>query len=297
MARLWKKWVPIILFALSAAPIRAADEPNVMVFRYHEADSPSDQRDRYNWRVLAAVLERTRAAYGDYRLVPSTRQAGFRQADGVLGGNDVRNVTVLAGRPGAADEVIGVRIPVDRGLIGYRVLLIRDADQRRFARIENRRDLSRISIGQLDSWQVTKILRADGMNVVTGESYEGLFKMLMTRRFDAFSRGVGEIGDEYDSHSAEYPGLAIEKTLLLHIPMAEYFWFPNDEEGRRHAERVRIGLQAMISDGSLKTLFDQEFGERLRRLDIGGRRVIELPNPVQEHPEFDENSDLWFKLN
>src|SRR5579859_1051917 len=118
MVHLWKKWVLLILFGLAAAPIWAQDEPNVMIFRYHAAESPTDQRDRYNWRVLAAVLERTRAAYGDYRLVPSIRQAGFHQADAILGGNDVRNVTVLAGWPDSDDKVIGVRIRSEERRVG-----------------------------------------------------------------------------------------------------------------------------------------------------------------------------------
>jgi hypothetical protein len=285
----------IILFGLIASPLWAADQPNVMVFRYHAPDSASDQRDRYNWRVLAAVLERTRAAYGDYKIIPSRRPPGPRQIDSILGGDDV-NVTVLPARPDLVKAAIGVRIPIDRGLLGYRVFLIRAADQPRFEAIQTLDDLAKIRIGQRASWMSVWLLWAAGMNVVTGDDYEGLFKMLMAGRFDGLSRGAGEIGDEFDSHSKAYPELAIEKTLLLHHPMGDYFWFRDNEEGKRYAKRVREGLLLMIADGSLKALFDTEFGEKIKRLNIAERRVIELPNPMPEHPEIDENDDWWIRL-
>ncbi len=50
---------------------------------------------------------------------------------------------------------------------------------------------------------------------------------------------------EMAERGAGFPGLAIERHLVLHYPMPVYFWFPNTPEDRKRAERVREGLRAM----------------------------------------------------
>ncbi|MET3130086.1 ABC-type amino acid transport substrate-binding protein [Oxalobacteraceae bacterium GrIS 1.11] len=117
--------------------------------------------------------------------------------------------------------------------------------------------MGRFSIGQGKGWADVAILEAARLSVVEGTSYEGLFSMLMAGRFDLFSRSVDEAVREYGERRASHPELALEPTLLLSYPLPRYFFVRRDAEGRQLAARIEAGLEIMLRDGTLNTLFYQ----------------------------------------
>jgi len=252
-----------------------------MSYVHCQAESAQDERQLFAWEVLQEALDRTSAAYGPYAIREariSLRQQRLLQA--MDQGNRDITVALLPVMPDSVPHTsFPVRIPVIGGLWGYRVLLIAAAGQERFKSVHTLEDLKTVSLGQSWYWADTEILRKAGLQVVTGESYEGLFRMLAAGRFDAFSRSVMEAGAEYESHRDLVPRLAIERGLLLHYPMPEYFWFSGDAEGHRLAQRVQDGLSAMVADRSLCRMVHKRFGKILRNLALDRREVIEIPNP------------------
>lgn len=55
-----------------------------------------------------------------------------------------------------------------------------------------------------------------------------------------------------------------------------------------------MGLTEMIKDGRFQTLFDQEFGPLIKRLDMDHRVVLEIPNPLLGEEEPLGNASLWY---
>lgn len=293
MKRLFRIAMALLFLALGVLPASAA-EP-VMTFIYHRDEGDIDVRNQYLWRVLRSALEHTRQAYGDYVLEPSIAMHEKRRIY-VLENNEAGiNVSLFPAQRGLDDKLTPVRIPVDRGMLGYRVLLIRESDQPVFSAVRSLADLGKIRFGLLSWWEDVPIMTNAGLIVVPGTSYEGLFKMLGAGRFDALSRSSSEVIQEFDVRGKDLPGVAIEKHLLLHYPMPAYFWFPNTEDGRRRAERVRIGLVEMMRDGTLQALFDQEFGPLIKRLDMDHRLVLELSNPLLGDNDPLTDSSLWYR--
>jgi hypothetical protein len=290
----------IIILAFTSHPAAWADEavpkPS-MDYVYHHAESESDVRYGYIWRVLHAALERTRARFGDYELRPSTiaeTNETRRLSDLMHDRTDILNVDAFAARRDMDVNLVPVRIPIDMGLLGYRLMLIRAEDQPRFDKIQTLEDLRSVRFGLSAAWIDVSIMRNSGLPVVLGRDYEGLFHMLAAGRFEAFSRGANEVTEEFNARRKSVLNLAIEKHLLLHYPMPIYFWFPNTPDGRRRAERVNAGMTAMLADGTLKTMFQAEFGEKIRALDLAHRHVIEIPNPELGAHEPLDKTELWF---
>lgn len=297
------RWFPQILIALSicfASPAGAEERP-VMAFIYHSDDgapSPNQtrsQRDLYTMEVLNQALERTREAYGDYTLTPSPAMHEKYGPNALEHGDEGINVSVFPAKNGLADKLIPVRIPIHRGLIGYRVLTILAADQPRFERVREASDLKAFRFGLLGQWDDVKILQGDGIPVETATSQDGLFHMLDAKRCDALSNAVPPVMLLFGRYGAAYPKMAIEKRLLLHYPMPFYFWFRNSEDGRRRAERLQAGLLSMVRDGTLKTLFYKHYGDVLKQLDFDHRRVIELPNPTLDGQDPLDDPALWYR--
>ncbi|MDP3815655.1 MAG: hypothetical protein Q8Q83_11365, partial [Pseudomonas sp.] len=204
------------------------------------------------------------------------------------------NTLVLDATQALEEALLPIRIPIDKGLLGYRVFLIQAEDQPRFAAVQSLEQLRQFSFGQQRDWSDVAIYKAAGLPVVTGSSYEGLFRMLMARRFDAFGRGVTEVSGELAHWRAKYPQMAIENELLLYYPLPVYFWFPRTPEGSRHVQRVEEGMLALIADGTLDRLFVEEYGATIESLGLRERRMLRIANPALPPGQPFDNKAYWF---
>ncbi len=168
-----------------------------------------------------------------------------------------------------------VRVPLDKGILGWRLFLINKRDEKLFAQIRNLAELAQYAAGQQRDWTDVAILRANGMKVVDTAIYESMFKMLTADRFQYFPRGVGEIWAE-EERNAEL-GLEVEPALALHYPVQTYF-FVSRKNPRLH-DLLERGLRAAVRDGSFDKLFEQFNGEALKKARLENRRVFELKVP------------------
>lgn len=268
-----------------------------MLYLYNAPESNADTRNDYTWQVLRTALERTRKEYGDFEMKATSRMSESRQIHEMKSAALHINTMILPSRNTLLNVLVPVRIPVDRGLLGFRVFLIRAEDQPRFDAINSLEALRAITIGQGFDWVDLKILGDAGLQVESGPSYEGLFSMLMARRFDAFSRSITEADHELAERKAQMPDMAIEKHLLLYYPMPAYFWFPNTADGKLRAKRVETGLMAMIADGSLKRMFFNKYGSVIQKLNIKQRRLIRIENSQLGPDEPLKDVKLWYSPN
>ena len=179
-------WVALLAGGAAAA---AAAAPMVLV--YPRSESSTDTQYRYDYELLHQALEATVATHGSYEL----RQSGAsmnqaRAGDEIAAGSGLVNIFARSTTIEHEQRFLPIRIPIDKGLISYRVFLIRDDMQARFAAVGSLDDLRAYSVGSFPTWADTRILREGGFKVVTGDSYEGLFRMLVAHRFDFFSRSA-----------------------------------------------------------------------------------------------------------
>lgn len=277
--------------AICTAALRADD---VMTYIHHPPESARDVRYVYQWEVLRTALDKTKAKWGPYRMVPSESMTERRQAYELRNATGRLTVMYLGTTPDFERELVPVRIPVDRNLGGYCILLIRAGEQARFDSVRTLDDLKRFTYGLGLGWIDVEILRSHGFNVVTGSSYDGLFEMLVNRRFDVFLRTAAEILEEYDRRKPEMHDLRIEDDLILYYPLPMYFWFARTPQGRRLAERAESGMRLMMADGSYDAIFDRFQRPKIERLHLKTRRVFRIDNPFlgPETPLADKR--LWF---
>jgi hypothetical protein len=183
-----------------------------------------------------------------------------------------------------------IRIPIDFGLIGWRVLLVHSGDEKRFGGVESAADLAEMTAGQGHDWPDVAVLRDDGLRVATNDTYEGLFEMLARGRIDYFPRSISEALLERENH-AKLP-IEIEPTLLVHYPFALYFFVhPGNEALAGALER---GLERALADGSMKTRFLAEYSDEIAALHLTARRRVELGNAELPEQTPLSRRELWF---
>ncbi|RFP10883.1 MULTISPECIES: ABC transporter substrate-binding protein [unclassified Duganella] len=286
-----RAWSMLLLAAcVVAAPAWAATH-----LTYPLTSDGIDSRYDYDWAVLRAALEKTAPRHGVFEQHQSkVAMSPARVVQEMSSPSGRINIFVRATSPELEHEFLPVRLPVDRGLLGYRLLLIRGADQQRFAGIKSVADLRRLRAGLGQGWADIPVFEKAGVPVVEGSSYDGLFAMLEADRFDFYSRSADEALREFQERSASHPQMAVEQTLLLHYPLPRYFFLRRDAEGRLLAKRIETGMEMMIKDGTLNTLFQRYKADLIKNTAMHKRRVINLANPKLTPQTPLARSELWF---
>lgn len=277
--------VALLTLAVGSMAAQAATPLRVI---YPKAESGRDIRTDYPLELLRLALDRSGESF---ELKPS--QASMQQARSLrqlAKGEGLDIVWSVTTRERERD-LLPIRIPIDRGLIGWRVLLIRKDEQVRMDSIDSLAGLARLCGGQGHDWPDLGVLRTNGLRVLASPTYEGLFAMLQQGRIDYFPRAVAEAGPELERH--QQMDLAIENHLLLHYPSALYFFV---RQGNRPlADAVTRGLERAIADGSMAALFRQTYGSLLQRLALRHRKVLDLANPDFPGDVPTVRPDLWFQ--
>lgn len=188
-------------------------------------------------------------------------------------------------------QLLPVRIPLYKGLLGHRILLIRPDNQHRFAQMETLADLEDLSFGQGTTWADAEILEHNGLQVIRVNKYANLFPMLEGNRFDAFPRGIQEPWGELASRPEL--NLTVEQRLMLVYRMPFYLFVGPDKP--ELAADIERGLNLAIADGSFDEYFFNHptIKDALQRANLQNRTVIELDNPTLPPKTPLDREELW----
>jgi len=274
-----------------------ASAREAMTYRWALASGTSEELEAYAESVLTTALDRTRQHYGDYDISIVRTMERKRIILEMERGSPSVNAAVFP-LDGLLDAtLLPVRIPVDRGILGLRILLVRAGDEDRMGEHRSLESLGALRIGVIPSWAEARIVRYNGLNAIDGASLGGLWKMLERGRVDALDRSALEAGAELARYRDEAPSAVLDRHVALYGPLPSYFWFSRSAGGRLLAQRVRAGLELMVADGSLDALFHQYFDQTLRDLEMEHRTMIYLENPYigPEDPVTDRRYWLFSK--
>jgi hypothetical protein len=284
----------VLVAMLGAAPAMA-QAPTILT--YPRPESATDTQYVYDYELLRQALEVTVPTHGLFELKQSREPMNqARAGDEIAAGGQV-NVFARSTAVEHEQRFLPVRIPIDKGLISYRVFLIRGDAQPLFADVASLQALRAYSVGSFPTWVDTQVLRAGGFKVVTGDSYEGLFRMLVAGRFDFFSRSADEAYREYDERRTVLPSMKVEQNLLLYFPTTRFFFVQRSPAGEKLAARIEEGLNIMVKAGSFDSHFLRYKGALLNRAHLKTRKVFRIDNPFMS-PEtralFKARPELWY---
>jgi Bacterial extracellular solute-binding proteins, family 3 len=278
----------LLLLMAAALPSRAEGLKVI----YPSGDIPNDTRFLDVIEMLRTALEKTKAQYGPYELIenpkPMPKSRYFLELEQP---NRSVNVVWNSSTEELEQRFLPIRIPLRKGLLGYRICFITKENQSKIDQIKTPEDLKKITFGQGIGWNDNAIYEAAGIEVVKAK-YSQLFKMLAINRFDLFPRGVGEIFPEYEQNMAENPALAVEKNLLIIYPFPYYFFFNRQDHALKN--RVEAGLRIMKKDGSFDTIFKKYYQASIEKANLKGRRIIRLKNPLLPKNTPLDDASLWY---
>ncbi|MFZ6760491.1 substrate-binding periplasmic protein [Undibacterium sp. Ji50W] len=245
----------------------------------------------YRWKLLELALAHTRDEAAHVGLEPFAEDVTQNRGISLLQ-SGVIDVIALGTNTERETQMLPIKIDILRGIIGYRVLVIRKADQASIALMDEQALRQQLTFGLNSQWADLAILRANGFTVVTSTNYENLFGMLAAGRFDAFTRGLNEAYLEIEKHKAQFPQLMTEKSKALYFPYPVYFWVNKDN--KQLASRIERGLKLALADGSFRQLFESYHAKEIKQLASERRQVIKLANPVLPAGTLEPDTRWWW---
>lgn len=253
--------------ALLPVPVRAGE-----ALRYLDM-APHDRFGQYARDLLAQALRRAGLDTTLQALPLQQLSQGRLLRELQAGGLDVIWSMTDADRE---QRLLPVRVPIDRGLLGWRVLLVRASERAQWARPLSLAQLAAHRAGQGLHWPDVDVLRANGLAVETVVRADQLLPMLRAGRIDYYPRSVLEVQDELALPAAA--GLRIAEGSWLHYPAASYFFLRPGLEAL--AAALQDSLDEMVDDGSLAAFFEQRLGPLLARLPLRADTALALRNPL-----------------
>ncbi|BCS99074.1 hypothetical protein DSLASN_47060 [Desulfoluna limicola] len=281
------KQIVVILLVLGLCPSAYSESLDLIYFQ---------TGNRYDYRIdlLKLAMDKTVESDGPYSIKPVAEKMTQSRGIDFLGKGERVNVGFFPTNKERELRFLSVKIPLLRGLLGYRVSLIRRGDLEGFSRIESLDQLrQRYLAGFGSQWADMKILQGNSIPVVGAAKYENLFKMLMRKRFDYFPRGINEAWDEASDKKEAYPDLVVDPYIALYYPYPVYF-FVNKKDVAL-ADRIERGLSAALEDGSFKALFMRYHKAIIQQADLKNRKLFLLNNSTLAEGTAHPDTEWWLE--
>lgn len=272
------RWGALLLAALFAAvPALCADPAKPAVIRISDWQSPGEEtRVDYFHDLFRRLIDETTPRYGPVQIerVREKFSQGRLLAELNAGRIDVTWTGTNIEREREGNPI---RIPIDMGLIGQRVPVIRTRDAAAFAAVRGVEDLKRFTACQGAQWPDFDVLAASGLPQVTNVHFDQLYSMLRAGRCDYFARGLAEVAQEIETYGGS--DLMVFDRLVIAYPMPVYFYLAPGKEDL--ARRLEEGLRTLLANGELRRMLSTHPSTRgafpLERFNAA--TIIRLPNP------------------
>ncbi|RUO81451.1 hypothetical protein CWI84_01440 [Idiomarina tyrosinivorans] len=278
-----------ILFAWVWLPTAAAESLRVTINLTSSTDTL--QRD-FAYTLLDAALRHS-AATNDVikveRFPVRMTQSRLLRA---LRENTI-DVAVMASAYRHENGLFAIDFPIRKGLLGWRILLTRQEHVAALNKVRTANQLRQFSTGFGSDWVERPLMERYFAAVESAADYKSLYQMLANGRFDVLSRSVMEVGAERQ----EFPNLGIvdASQIIVHYPLAD--WFYVNAGNPELAQRIKKGLLGLYANGEYERLFEQFYRQRLQRLRLADRHVIELSDPSLNLDAKQTTQPWWFSLS
>jgi hypothetical protein len=280
----------IVFILLIALPqISLAQE----LVRYVYSKDFPDSKGKYFVDLLTLALEKTKTEFGDYTLQPVAIEMAQERTSRMLEHNKYIDLTWRMTSKNLEKNLQAIYFPLLKGLMGYRIFIIRHDSQSQFPKKITLHELQKKSAGQGYNWPDGRILENNGFTLMQGYDIY-LLKMLAKQRFDYFPRALHEPWSEIDGNE----DFIVEKNILLKYN-APIFFFVN-KENKRLAQRLELGLSRLLASGEFEQFFTHHslLAGVVEKANLAHRKVFELHNPLisEKTNHLINDKRLWINL-
>jgi ABC-type amino acid transport substrate-binding protein len=189
-------------------------------------------------------------------------------------------------------QFYAVKVPLMKGLLGYRVSIIKKQDLSNFI-VLSTKDFKQKIACQGTHWPDTRILEYNQYSVNPVVRYKTMFEMVSKNRCDYFPRAIYEAYGELEIVQKKFDNLTILDDVLLYYPYPIYFFV--HKENTALGRIIENGLEQMIESGEFDVFMKHHEVTRyafpLKKWE--SKRIFQLENPFLSEDTDIENTRYW----
>ncbi len=174
-----------------------------------------------------------------------------------------------------------IPVPLDRGLLGYRVNLLLKSQRDKLANVHTVSDLALYSMGQNEGWMDVAIYRAVGIPTKEIKSWSnGEFAEQMEAGFlDLFPLGLEETLSFFLPHFQQrYPQLTIDPYILVRYPWFRFVWVSPQSDADELYQALQRGFDIIARNGTFVKVWNQ-YRKPPPESFFAQRTIIDINNP------------------
>lgn len=280
-----------LLFSLSLMTFNSsASEVLTVIHPINNENATYRERDQYFINVLKLALDSVDIQYqlvtNPVITLPENRSIRLLN-DGYY------NVHWLSTNANKEKKLLPIKIPLEKGLIGWRLMLIHQDNTNHFSKSTTIDNIKKLTAGSGHDWPDTQIFRENQFKVFTSNSTVGLQKMLNLKRIDYFPRSIMEIWQEH--RALDFPSLVIDPNIAIVYPAAVYFFVAKNNKAL--GLLIEKGLEIALKNGSFEELFYQHYGDVIKKSKLENRKIYRIENSFMNNDRYINHNYLWFTPN
>jgi ABC-type amino acid transport substrate-binding protein len=239
----------------------------------------STARQAYETELLEACLDVSANDYDNARLKVDNTDYASAQDEGNIFDNGADILVTVAGNLKFEQKPkIMIPQPLTKGLLGYRLILVRSDSTAMFSDLKSAAELQSLTIGIPQTWADAEMFRQNNYTVEEKGAFSDLFELLRTKSFDYTALGANEIEGIFKQQSNALGEIIIEPSIMIYYPYPLVFYV--NPLNPLLAERVSEGLNTIKLNGQHEQIFLKHHGDVVQRLNLKNRRIFTLDNPI-----------------
>ena len=233
----------------------------------------SAARQQYEYQLFECLLAGTEANESIYNDITDYMTA---ESEGAVLDNGAEALVTVAGNGKFAGKpFIELKLPLCRGLLGWRLLVTARE------RVEDFRGLSleqlkHKKVGVPATWVDAELFRSNGFNVLEQGTLDDMLGWLAEGAVDFITLGANEAHDILACNEQHGGSLVVEPSLALYYPFPLVFYV-----NQHQSDLARTLAQEWHNKSSqVSKLFQAHYGDVLKQAKLPNRQVLRLNNPM-----------------
>lgn len=263
--------------------------------RIRKKQSSEEANHDYCLALLEIALKNTEKEYGKVIIKSVDMQITQGRSLEALEQGKIIDIDWAATSIEREEKLTAIKIPLFKGLLGYRVPVIDKKNTKYFDKIKTIGELKKMSVVQGTHWPDTEILEYSGFNVIKTPKFENMYALLESGRTDYFLRSMGEAYGEVKARGNK--DLIVYDKIIVAYKSPMYFFV--NKKNTPLAERVKKGLLIAIENGEfLNFMKNHPLTKPIFPLEKYKKSLIfEIENPILPKDTPINDKTLWIDFN
>lgn len=262
--------------------------------RIRAPQGKGDTVHEYFLKLLELALTHTQEEYGQLSVTVTKYNVTQTRSLIMIEQNKGIDLNWAGTNTDREKKLLAIRIPLNLGLLGYRLLSIRKDRKSDFDQIKSVDELKRLTACQGSHWPDSDVLEAAGFIVLRTVKFEAMYRMVNGGRCDYFPRSIIEGYGEV-RHPGREELLAYDRILIAYkFPM--YFFV--SKTNPQLAKRIEQGLIKALDDGSFLGLMRTQSTTKsaFPLSKYQSSIIFHIENPYLPPKTPIKNNKLWLKM-